>query len=139
MIDRAHALSLALRHDIEEVITGDMPRQFKTQELTGELKRIIKEVAQANLEPEDYQMWREVQDGKSKEAQVVILADWLAGLRYMMIEARLGCKEILGNGIEFLQKDAKKIMKECPACKPFLKEINAIVEDLVNIYEHPLD
>lgn len=126
-VNRAHAMSLALRHDIEEAFTGDMPRHFKSEQQTNALRQIIRREAQARLSDRDYRMWRTVQIGKSKEAQVVVIADWLAGVRYMLQEVRLGCCEILDNGILLLESDAQKIMCDCPDCAMFFDEIKSMV------------
>ncbi len=76
--DVGHVLKLALVHDLEEGITGDLTPQDKrklTPKIVSHRKKVAKERILANLPPgqkQGYQrIWKELVAGRTREARLV--------------------------------------------------------------------
>lgn len=98
-IDEARALKIALIHDMEEKFSGDILTPFKyySQELYQAIRKVNRETVPlafeylpAPLVKESIAFWKEDVDRKTKEAQVVKVADKLSLLSKCHEEMSLG-------------------------------------------------
>lgn len=98
-IDEARALKIALIHDMEEKFSGDILTPFKyySQELYQAIRKVNRETVPlafehlpAPLAREFITLWKEDVDRKTREAQVVKVADKLSLLSKCREEMSLG-------------------------------------------------
>lgn len=95
-IDREKVFKLALVHDIEETISGDLPHDIKLKypEFNDTLEKmnmsIVKEIFDNN--EEFVEVWSESRTTKTKESQLLKLADLLSVLLYARDEFLTGNK-----------------------------------------------
>jgi len=88
------ALKLALVHDIEETISGDLPHNVKEKypEFLLNLEEmndsIVKDIFSSNGEYLD--LWREVRGLETKEARLVHLCDIISVILYTKNEIEMG-------------------------------------------------
>lgn len=110
-IDMERAMKLALIHDIEESISGDLPHTVKVKypELNLAFEKMNLEITKEIFKGmDDYvELWKEVRECKTKEAKLVLLADIVSAVLYSDNEVKMGnifMKEIHENGLQRLSK-----------------------------------
>ncbi|MCD6403316.1 MAG: HD domain-containing protein [Candidatus Aenigmarchaeota archaeon] len=101
--DTEKVLKMALLHDLPESLTGDfMPEEISKLEKTSEENEAMEKILSTlskNLREEYSKVWKELQEGKSKEAKLVRKVDKLD----MKLQALFYSKEF---------KEKKKLLKE---------------------------
>ena len=116
-IDRLRLLQMALLHDIEEAVSGDILAPIKQGAFREELnKENIKNIAMLTSglgDGEKYsKLWREVVDEKTLESKIIKLVDRMSCIIYCIREIHLGnryFKAILECEAENILKYANKI------------------------------
>lgn len=112
-IDEAKAIKIALVHDMEEAFTGDIVSPFKhyNDELLAAIRKVnqevIKEVFEGlpqELSSEFISLWQEDLEQKTKEAQVVKLADKISVVAKAYEEVK--------GGNEFFEPVYEKYLEE---------------------------
>ncbi len=112
-IDELRAIKIALVHDMEEAVSGDIIGPFKhyNEEVMRAIKKVnqetIKEVFEDlpdELNSELVNLWQEDTRQETKEAQVVKLADKISGLSKAYEEVK--------GGNEFFKLVYEKHLKE---------------------------
>ena len=92
-IDVEKSIKLALLHDIEEIISGDLPHTVKLKypEFNDTLEKmnllIVKEIFNDN---KYIDLWKEVRLLNTKESKLVHLADMISVLLYTRDEIKMG-------------------------------------------------
>jgi len=88
-IDFGLLFESCLLHDIEEVITGDVPRNTKyaTQNIKKSLDNFAKESADAILTKKQYAVWHNAKKGK--EGFILALSDFLTVAKKCVVEIEL--------------------------------------------------
>jgi putative hydrolase of HD superfamily len=91
------ALKMALIHDLEESISGDVPHTLKLQypilneHLEETNKKIINDMFSGFDNPDEYiALWQETRGIETEEARLVKVADYLSVLFYSNDEGQLG-------------------------------------------------
>lgn len=116
-IDIKAVFEKALLHDIEEGITGDMHKFFKTEIIHKEIDKACKDKVSLEI----YKIWKNARDD-SIEGQIVNFADNYEVLIYCLEEAKIGNKDLYK-----IFKDQCKNMKEFthPIFLKFISKIKA--------------
>lgn len=127
-LDKLRLMKMALLHDIEEIISGDIIKILKTAGFKAELEKMNERSMQyltGILESEQGQnycdLWRATKSKTDPEAKIVDFCDWLAVIVYSIRESHLGNKyfeEILEYAIRTFQKFAL----ETPELTKLVKE-----------------
>ncbi|MBI2592818.1 MAG: HD domain-containing protein [Candidatus Colwellbacteria bacterium] len=98
-IDEAKAIKIALVHDMEEAFTGDIVSPFKhySEELLSAIRKVNQEVIQevfedlpGDLSSDFISLWQEDLEQKTREAQVVKLADKISVVAKAYEEVKAG-------------------------------------------------
>jgi len=129
-VNKEKTLEIALLHDIEECLTGDIIHSFKF--INKSLSDKIEEMGQKFLEsfmenlPEKFRkeymdFWKESRDKKTIEGKIVDAADKLEGLIYSLNEFNLGNKDFKKIILSY-----KKLLKAYR-----LKSINMVIKELL--------
>ncbi|MBP9143079.1 MAG: HD domain-containing protein [Thermoanaerobaculia bacterium] len=116
-VDRAHAVELALMHDLAELRIGDLPRTATTY-LPADVKHAAERRAAADIlapaDPKATALYEEYEDGATAEARFVRACDKLQ----LMIKVTVyeswghrGLAEFWGNPANFPQSDFNSIQK----------------------------
>jgi 5'-deoxynucleotidase YfbR-like HD superfamily hydrolase len=111
-IDRAKLLKMALLHDVEEVLSGDIIKILKSGGFKKELEKMNERSMQyltGMLEPKQgeqyYELWHQTKTKDSLESQLLDFCDLFAVVIYSIRECHLGNKYFR----EILQYAAKNI------------------------------
>jgi len=130
-IDKERVMEMALVHDLEEIISGDIIRVLKSGGFKSELDRMNEKSMQHMTEglagayaARYYSCWKEAKDKLTKEALLVDLSDLCSAIIYCIREIHLGnnyFKEILEYCIGLLPAFFKKI----PEVKKLLQELSS--------------
>ncbi len=88
-IDFRVLLEKCLLHDIEEVVTGDIPRptKYATKGVKRELFNLARASAKSLLSPVEYDIWFHAKTGK--EGVILRIADYLAVAKKCIVEIDL--------------------------------------------------
>jgi len=132
VVDMLLAMRIALHHDLDETITGDILRTAKniSEKLEQMQHEWTIEICKAALPRWLFNIWFRQFEG-SPEAQVVQLADWLSGLQYMALEAELG-NNWLVLVKQYVLADLKKLIPALPACAPIMPEVEVLTCGILN-------
>ena len=118
-VDRARAIEMALVHDVEEQLSGDILGPFKhySPEVREAITKVNKEVIPHVFEglPKDLRnyyitLWTEDNVGETLEAQIVKMADKISLVSKCEEEIKVGndfFEDILSGQIESLKEDEK--------------------------------
>jgi len=127
VIDREKLLKMALFHDVEEIISGDIIRILKKGEFGKALDKLNRRSMEylcgilGGAKAEEYfALWEETREKKTLEAKVMSLADILSCLIYCVKEMHCGNKyfrEIL----EYASKVIDEYKKEIPEISSLVK------------------
>jgi len=130
-IDTLLAMRIALHHDIDEVITGDIMQPAKriNEKLKKELREWTIQVCRATLPAWLFNIWVQQFD-ESPEAQVVRLADWLSALQYMASEAQCGNNWLCSVSGDVLD-ELRELRRALPACAPIMPEVEALTYEIL--------
>jgi len=116
--DKLRLLRMALVHDVEEIISGDIIKVLKSGEFKKELDNlnlksmqsltgVLGEKGKLYLD-----LWQETKDKKTLEAKIVDLVDTVALMVYCMKEVHLGNRFLRGTlawGVEEILKFSERI------------------------------
>ena len=95
-IDSLKAIKMSLWHDIEEIVSGDILGPLKQGKLGDELAEMnVKNVSylfDSIGAPYNLDIWREYVEGKTLEARVVKLADFISLIIHAIKESQCGNK-----------------------------------------------
>lgn len=129
-VDRLRLLKMALIHDVEEVISGDILKTLKH----GKFKEELGKLNEQNMyyltrllggKKEEYlDFWREVKDGVTLEAKLISFVDMVDRIVYCLKESHLGNNYFR----ELLEFEAKKLMDwipELPELDEFIVTLSA--------------
>jgi len=130
-IDRAKLMKMALLHDIEEVISGDIIKILKSGGFKNELEKMNERSMQyltGMLDPKQgeqyYDLWHQTKTKDSIESQLLDFCDLFAVVIYSIRECHLGNKYFR----EILQYAAKNIgafKEEIPQLSEFIDTAGA--------------
>jgi 5'-deoxynucleotidase YfbR-like HD superfamily hydrolase len=135
-IDIHELVLMAIYHDLDEAITGDLMRAFKqTDSVTEQLEYCITTAIKAHLDPESFKHWADQKDG-SLEAEILYISDWLVGIRYMFLEAEMGNIAMLRGGCQLIEEDIPKLSVKCPKLTGhgLIRMVQETVVDELNNY-----
>lgn len=126
-VDKLRMLRLALFHDVEEVVSGDIIAPIKQglfgKELEKEnIKNVLLLTADLKEGKNYFDLWQEVGDKKTLEAKIIKLVDKLSCLIYCVREFHLGNKYFRA----ILECETKTVMeysKKIPKATRFVAEI----------------
>ena len=118
-VNRERVLRMALIHDIEESLTGDIIYNIKhhNEDFSDAVEKlnvtIIREIYSGN----DFYLsiWDEYKECKTVEAKIVEIADRLSSLLYIYSEAKLGNKTVshmYGKNLDLIMKEDIEDFKE---------------------------
>ncbi len=138
-IDFRSLLSKALVHDLEECITGDIPRDFKHINL--ELNEHIDEMAEQSFQkiihdlfPGDELIWTKIwRDAKDDtiEGRTICFADFLSVISYIYEETRIARSLVLREQLtslhEYYQMFATEKFK---MFKPLVEQVGEIMKEI---------
>lgn len=135
-IDLGKVLEYALIHDLEETITGDVPRNTKyyTKECKSELdfigSEVIRKIAESNAGFEDLvTIWSNTKSGK--EGFIIKIVDMLCVVRKALIEVELyGNLEALKVTLE-LSEHLKKTSEEVQDHSPYGSESTKWIKSIL--------
>jgi len=153
-VDKLRLIQMALLHDIEEAVSGDILAPIKQGEFREVLnKENIKNIALLTGglgDGEKYsKLWREVVDEETLEAKIIKLVDRMSCIIYCIREIHLGNKYFSA----ILECEAKNILKyasKIPNATKFIaeavnytlsyisgdEEIYDAINKAVRIYDH---
>lgn len=135
-IDIEKLIMMAVHHDLDESITGDLMRAFKqTASVAKQLDECITTAIKVHLDPTSFAHWNNQKDG-SLEAEIVYLADWLVGVRYMFLEADMGNVALLRIGHQLIEEDVLKLPAKCPKLNKYglIDMVQSTVIEELNTY-----
>lgn len=92
-IDKERAMCLALIHDVEESISGDIPHNIKLKypEMNKSLEKMNLLIAKDIFEDGDYlELWKETREHETLESKLVLFCDILSGYMYTKDEIKMG-------------------------------------------------
>jgi len=128
-INHANVMRMALLHDVEEIISGDIIKVLKSGGFKEELEKMNQRSMEYITEQlpygigDDYMaLWHENKMEKTIEAQLVDFCDWLAVIVYSIKEVHLGneyFREILEYAVEKFGHFAERISE----LKPLVLEL----------------
>lgn len=129
---------MAVYHDLDEAITGDLMRAFKqTPTVARQLDECITEAIKAHLNTCSFNIWTSQKDN-SLEAEIVYMSDWLVGVQYILLEADMGNVALLKIGLPLIEEDLLKLPSKCPklAAYGLIKMVQeAMVEEITKAFE----
>ncbi len=139
MPDFRKLLSKALVHDLEECITGDIPRDFKHQsvalnthidkEARRTIQKVIKDIFQGD-ESIWTRIWQESKDD-SLEGIIISFADFLSVVSYAYEETRVARSLVLKEQLTSLYEYWKSFHSEkYKAFKPLVDQVDVIMEEI---------
>lgn len=111
-IDRLCLLKMALLHDVEEVISGDILKTLKHGKFKEELGKLNEQnmyylTRLLGVKKEEYlDLWREVKDGRTTAAKLISFVDMVDRILYCLKESHLGNNYFK----ELLEFEAQKLM-----------------------------
>lgn len=111
-IDRLRLLKMALLHDVEEVISGDILKTLKHGKFKEELGKLNEQnmyylTRLLGTKKEEYlDLWRETKDGDTSLAKIISFVDMIDRIIYCLKESHLGNNYFK----ELLEFEAKKLM-----------------------------
>jgi len=133
-VDKLRLLKMALLHDVEEVISGDILKTLKH----GNFKKELGELNEQNMyyltrllgkKKNDYLvLWQEVKDGKTLEAKLISFVDMIDRIVYCLKESHLGNNYFR----ELLEFEATKL-------RDWIPELPALGEFIVTLSTYALD
>lgn len=122
-------IRMALLHDVEEIISGDIIKVLKTAGFREELERMNRQSMEYlvgklpfGIWAEYLDLWQKCKDRTTIEAQLLDFVDWLAVVTYSIKEVHLGNRyfeEIL----VYALRSFKKFSDAIPQLEPLLNEI----------------
>jgi putative hydrolase of HD superfamily len=128
-IDKLKLMKMALLHDVEEIVSGDIIKVLKTAGFKTELEKMNERSMQyltGILESEQgqnyYELWHTTKSKEDLEARLVDFVDWLAVIVYSIKESHLGNKyfeEIL----EYALRSFQKFSLDIPQLTGLVREI----------------
>ena len=131
-INTEEVMRKALLHDMEEIVSGDIPSPFKAygnlrEELRKASEKTMKEeILPGSPDPEHYlKLWKEDKDGETGE--VITVADKLEGLLVSFYEYKRGNKFIepsLENHISWFVSSGKDLIKKYSYAETQFKEVS---------------
>jgi len=126
--DKTRLLRMALLHDVEEIISGDIIKVLKSGGFKKELDKMNVSSMEfltgvLGEEGETYfTLWQEAKRKETLEAKIIDLIDMVACVLYSVKEIHLGnkyFKEIL----EYVVKKVLKFSQKIPEAKNFIREL----------------
>lgn len=123
-------MAFALMHDVEEAITGDIPRAAKL--VSDQAKQACKDLAREaawSMGPSTYNTWMQSKDPTMIEGKIVIFADYLAVLGFLTQELRAGNAatidyEVLNNYADSFQDPRYDFIR------PLIEESRGVIQEL---------
>jgi putative hydrolase of HD superfamily len=87
-----HATCMAILHDWTESYTDDITVMTKRAypEIAEVIERVESKIAQVELSPMAYELWKEYKDGSTVESKIVKYADTIQVIQYAQGEVNLG-------------------------------------------------
>lgn len=94
-IDKDKALCMALLHDVEEAISGDIPQNVKNEypvlnEALEEMNFLIAKKIFTGVDEKYLNLWCSTREINTLESKLVLLADILSGYMYTLDELNMG-------------------------------------------------
>lgn len=139
MPDFRTLLSKALVHDLEECITGDIPRDFKHRSVAlnthidKEARRAIQKVIVDIFQGDETiwtRMWQDSKDD-SLEGRIISLADFLSVVSYVYEETRVARSLVLREQLTSLYDYWKSFHSEkYRLFKPLVDQVDGIMEEI---------
>jgi len=129
-VDKLKLMKMALLHDVEEIVSGDIIKVLKGGGFGAELEKMnersmqhIITVLNSEHGEKYYALWHEakIKEG-STESMLVDFADWLAVISYSIKEVHLG-NEYFREILEFAVKSILKFAMKMPELKLLLREV----------------
>lgn len=126
--DKPRLMPMALVHDMEEIISGDIIKVIKS----GGFKKELDKLNTASMEfltnvlgeeGEIYlDLWKEAKEKNTIEAKIIDLLDMVACILYCVKEIHLGNK-YFREVLEYAVKKVLKFSQKIPEAKRFIREI----------------
>jgi len=125
-INILHAIKLALCHDIQEYIAGEIDaRRIHREEFSKEKKfelekNAIEEIKEkfGKIGEEIKELWEEFEEGKTKEAKYVNALDKIEAISHL-----LSVERVEKFDMDYTAVCANESVKNFPELKPLLKEV----------------
>ncbi len=133
----------ALIHDLEECITGDIPRDFKhshpllnktIDNFAGEgFKLVVKDILQNEIEEEIwFNTWYTAKDD-TLEGKIVTFADFLSVISYVYEETRIAKSIVLREQLSSLDDYYHTFTtKKYELFKPLVEQVTVILKEIFN-------
>jgi len=97
-VDTERLLKMALLHDLEEIISGDIIKVLKSGGFKTELEKMNEKSMHflvdglGQVGTDYFDIWHEAKEKETLEAKIIDLVDWLAIVVYCVKEIHLGNK-----------------------------------------------
>jgi len=129
-VDLSHALAMAVVHDWPEALIGDIPypakKHFRHEWKSSAEESALKELVRGLRSSKKYmELWREYREGKTVEAKLVHMADYLS-IMVQALKYREGGNS--SRGLTELWRaicdDISPYLEEFPGCAGLIRELD---------------
>jgi 5'-deoxynucleotidase YfbR-like HD superfamily hydrolase len=143
-IDFRQLLHAAITHDLEECITGDIPRDFKHSDYklnetidchAGEgFKKVVASILQnPSQERSWYARWLRAKDDNTIEGRILALADFMSVVAYVYEEHRITKSLVLKDHLISLEEYGRSFQTtKFSIFKPIIEQLIEIVKEVLD-------